>query len=93
MGAPCVARMLPCLASRLPLTELPVRGRASRLPPTPRRRSPQDRVALRLEAHMGSVGSMAWTKDGQILTVATSGGDLITMLGDLPTLGASSGNR
>jgi len=36
---------------------------------------------------------MAWTKDGQILTVATSGGDLITMLGDLPTLGASSGNR
>lgn len=62
---------------------------ARRLPRPP----PQDRVALRLEAHMGSVEALQWTRDGQILTAASSSGDLITLLGDLPTLGVANGNR
>jgi WD repeat-containing protein 19 len=48
---------------------------------------------LRLEAHMGTVDSMQWSNDGQILTVSTSGGDLVALLGDLPGLSARHGNR
>lgn len=42
---------------------------------------------------MGTVEGLEWTHDGQILTVSTSAGSLISLLGDLPALAARSGNR
>lgn len=42
---------------------------------------------------MGTVEGLEWTQDGQILTVSTSAGSLISLLGDLPSLATRNGNR
>ena len=46
-----------------------------------------------LDASQGDIVSLSWTSDGQILTVATSGGYVLTYLARLPDVSDSHENR